>query len=291
MISVEQREKIRRAYFVEEKSIRQVARELKCSRPTVRKAIASAESASYTLTVSRAAPVLGPYKERIRELLAENERLPRKQRYTGHKIYQIIQKEGYTGCESTVRGYIARQRREKKRPKVYIPLEFDPGTDAQVDWGEGLAIIAGQRVTVQLFYMRLCYSRKLFMMAFPSQKQEAFFEGHVRAFHYAQGIPRRISYDNLKKAVKRVLEGRNRQVKPSSSFAATTCSRATSARQARDTRKAEWKMGWASPGATSWCPCLRWLRSRRSTITCWLPAWQTINGATTRFRCASTASP
>lgn len=55
MISVEQREKIRRAYFVEEKSVRQIARELKCSRPTVRKAIASAASASYTLTVSRPA--------------------------------------------------------------------------------------------------------------------------------------------------------------------------------------------------------------------------------------------
>jgi transposase len=211
MINVEQREKIRRAYFVEEKSIRQIARELKCSRPTVRKAIASAAPASYTLTVSRPAPALGSYKERIRELLAENERLPSKQRYTGHKIYQVIQKEGYTGSESTVRGYIAQQRREKKRPKVYIPLEFDPGTDAQVDWGEGIAIIAGQRVTVQLFYMRLCYSRRLFMMAFPSQKQEAFFEGHVRAFHHFQGVPRRISYDNLKTAVKRILEGRHRQ--------------------------------------------------------------------------------
>jgi transposase len=92
MISVEQRERIRRAYFVEEKKIRQIARELKCSRPTVRKAIASPEPAAYTLTVSRPDPVLGPYKERIKELLAENERLPRKQRYTGRKIYQTIQK-------------------------------------------------------------------------------------------------------------------------------------------------------------------------------------------------------
>ena len=92
MINVEQREKIRRAYFVEEKSIRQIARELKCSRPTVRKAIASAAPASYTLTVSRPAPVLGSYRERIRGLLAENERLPPKQRYTGRKVYQIIQK-------------------------------------------------------------------------------------------------------------------------------------------------------------------------------------------------------
>ena len=211
MISVEQREKIRRAYFVEEKSIRQIARDLKCSRPTVRKAIGSPEPTEYTLSMSRPAPVLGPYKERIKELLAENQRLPRKQRYTGHKIYQAVQQEGYAGSESTVRGYIARLRRTKKRMQVYLPLEFDPGTDAQVDWGEGVAIIAGTRVTVQLFYMRLCYSRKLFMMAFPNQKQEAFFEGHVRAFQHFQGVPQRISYDNLKVAVLRILEGRNRQ--------------------------------------------------------------------------------
>ena len=148
MISVEQREKIRRAYFVEEKTIRQIARELKCSRPTARKAIAAPEPAAYTLTVPRQAPVLGPYKERIKELLAENERLPRKQRYTGRKIHQIIQKEGYAGSESTVRGYLARLRQANKRRKVYIPLEFDPGTDGQMDWGEGMATIAGEQVKV-----------------------------------------------------------------------------------------------------------------------------------------------
>jgi len=211
MISVEDRERIRRAYFIEDKSIRQIARELRHSRKTVRKAIESAEPATYTLRSPRQAPVLGPYKARIDELLEENERLPRKQRYTGHKIYKDIEAQGYTGSESTVRGYIAKRRKEKRRPKLYIPLEFDPGTDAQVDWGEGIAIIAGERVTVQLFFMRLCYSRRLFVMAFPAQKQEAFFEGHVRAFRHFQGVPLRISYDNLKAAVQRVLQGRNRK--------------------------------------------------------------------------------
>ena len=118
--------------------------------------------------------MLGPYKARIDELLEENERLPRKQRYTSRKIYEDIKARGYAGSKSGVRGYVAKRRKEKRRPKLYIPLEFDPGTDAQVDWGEGIAIIAGERVTVQLFFMRLCYSRRLFVMAFPAQKQEAF---------------------------------------------------------------------------------------------------------------------
>ena len=195
MITVEKREQIRRAYVLEEKSIRKVAHELRCSRDTVKKAIASAEPATYTLTASRKAPVLGPYKAQIDELLAENERLPRKQRYTSHKIYEALQKSGYSGSESNVRHYIAQRRRKQKQPKLYLPLEFDPGADAQVDWGEAVVILAGEQVTVQLFYMRLSYSRKLFMRAFPAQKQEAFFEGHVHAFHHFQGVPRRISYD------------------------------------------------------------------------------------------------
>ena len=180
MISVEDREKIRRAYFIEKKSLRQIAKELRVARKTVRKAIASAEPEPYTLSEPRSAPILGPYKDRIDALLAANEKLPVKQRYTGHLIFKELTMAGYQGSESTVRHYVAQRRREKRRPKVYIPLEFDPGTDAQVDWGEAVAEIAGARVTVQVFYMRLCYSRKLFMMAFPAQKQEAFFEGHVQ---------------------------------------------------------------------------------------------------------------
>jgi transposase len=211
MISVEDREKIRRAYFIEKQSLRQIARELHVARKTVRKAIGSAEAEQYKLSGSRPAPLLGPYRRRIDELLAENEKLPRKQHYTGYRIYQELAKAGYQGSASTVRGYIAARRREKRRPKVYIPLEFDPATDGQADWGEAVVEIAGERLTVQIFHMRLCYSRKLFMMAFPAQNQEAFFEGHVQAFHYFGGVPHRITYDNLKAAVQKILQGHTRQ--------------------------------------------------------------------------------
>lgn len=211
MITVQDREKIRRAYFIEKKSHRQIAKEMKYSRDTVKKAIESAEPATYILRQPRPAPVLGPHRARIDELLDENKRLPRKQRYIGNTIYKDVQAKGYTGAESTVRGYIARRRREKRRPKVYIPLEFDPGTDGQVEWGEAISIIAGARVTVQPFLMRLCCWRKLFVRAFPAQKQEPLFEGHVMAFHHFRGLHRRISYNNLKLAMHRILEGRNRQ--------------------------------------------------------------------------------
>lgn len=211
MISVDEREQIRRAYFIENKSIRQIARELGHSRKTVRKALESAEAPMYTLSAPRAAPVLGPYKARIEALLEENATLPRKQRYTARRIYEVIRDEGFGGGESTVRGYVGQQRRLRQKPEVFIPLEFDPGMDAQVDWGEAQAVIGGERVTVQLFVMRLCYSRKVFVMAFPAQNQESFFAGHVAAFHHFGGVPHRIAYDNLRAAVQRVLEGHNRE--------------------------------------------------------------------------------
>ena len=63
IINVEAREKIPQPYFIENKSIREIAQEVDRSRAAVRKAIASAQAASYTLKVPRPAPVLAPYKD------------------------------------------------------------------------------------------------------------------------------------------------------------------------------------------------------------------------------------
>jgi transposase len=214
MIQVEDREVIRRAYFDEHKSIRTIAKELRHGRDTIAAALLATRDPvipQYTLAVPRAAPKLGEHKARIEHLLAENATLPRKQHYTAHKIYEALLPHGYTGSEVSVRRYVAQLRKRDAKREVYLPLEFDPGQDAQVDWGEAEVVLAGERATVQLFVLRLCYSRKLFVRAYPTQKQEAFFDGHVTAFHYLGGVPRRLTYDNLSTAVLRVLEGRNRE--------------------------------------------------------------------------------
>lgn len=211
MKTVEDYEEIRRAYFIEGLSIRAIQRRLKHDRKTIRKAIVDPVPKPYQLEQAKPAPVLGAFQERIKALLDESDRLPRKQRYTAHKIFQILQKEGYQGSEGGVHNYVSQQRKGRKQKEAFIPLEFDAGQDAQVDWGEAVARIAGQEMKVQFFSMRLNYSKARFVMAFPFQKQEAFFEGHIQAFHFFGGVIRRISYDNLKTAVYRVLEGSKRQ--------------------------------------------------------------------------------
>lgn len=211
MITVDEYEVIRRAYYLDKKSMRQIAREQGHSRKTVHKALKGAGPGRYTQKQERAAPLLGPYKARIEALLLEREQMPRKQRYTGHKIYQVLKAEGYIGSEPSVRRYIGEWRRQHKAPMVYLPLTWEAGADAQADWGEGQVVMAGVQITVALFSLRLCYSRRLFVVAYPTQKAEAFLEAQVRAFGYFEGVPRRISYDNLKTAVKTILTGHDRE--------------------------------------------------------------------------------
>jgi transposase len=158
---VEHYEAIRRAYFIDKLSIRAIHKQLGYDRGTIRKAIVHAAPMPYTLERPREAPVIGPYKQRIAELLKESKQQKRKQRYTAHRIFELLSSEGYTGSEGAVHNSVSRERRKDEYKEKYIPLEFDPGQDGQVDWGEAEVILAGERVTVQLFILRLNYSKRL----------------------------------------------------------------------------------------------------------------------------------
>ena len=211
MISVEDKETVRRERLIEGKSLRRIERDTGHSRRTIHKALVSAETETYCLREPRSAPVLGPYRAQIDALLEENERLPARQRYTAHKIYTLIHAAGYQGSESGVHVYVWRKRGENRRPAVYLPLAYDPGQDAQADWGEAEIEMKGERVTAQFLSVRLSYSRKLLVRAYPTQRQEAFLDGQVEAFKYFGGVPHNVWYDNLTTAVQRVLYGRVRK--------------------------------------------------------------------------------
>jgi len=210
MIQVDQKENIRRLYFIKRHSIRQIAGELNHSRKTVRKAIADASVPQYQRPVSRSNPVMGPYTETIRAWLEADKSRPRKQRHTAHRIYVRLAKEyGFTGAERTVREHVSKLK--QSITEMSIPLEFDAGADAQCDWGEAQAYMKGEPTSVQVLCMKLSYSARPFVMAFPTQRQEAFFEGQRRAFEWYEGVPARVSYDNLTTAVRKVLRGRSRE--------------------------------------------------------------------------------
>jgi transposase len=211
MIGVKTWEAIRMAYHNEEKSIREIMRETGHSYRTIKRIVEGSEPRQYALKEARAAPVLGKYKAQIEGMIKASEKLPRKQRYTASRIYEIVKGGGYKGAESTVRHYVGKVRGKARQAEVYLPLSFEAGQDAQVDWGEAEVWLKGEQVKVQLFVMRLNYSRRIFVMSFPSQRQECFFMGHLKAFAHFGGVARRLTYDNLTTAVEKILTGKDRQ--------------------------------------------------------------------------------
>ena len=110
--------------------------------------------------------------------------------------------------------YVVRRRTELGlvTVEVNVPQTHEPGAEAEaeVDFGEFYVHLAGAWVKCWMFVMRLSNAGKAFHVAFTTQAQEAFLEGHVLAFEYFGGVPGRIRYDNLKPAVTRVCKGRDR---------------------------------------------------------------------------------
>lgn len=209
MLKVNQREQIRRAYFIGGQSLRQIAREQHHDRGTIRKALRDAGPPQYTLKQSRPRPVLGAFLALIEQWLDEDKARPPKQRHTAHRIYErLVAEYCFRGGESSVRQYVHEQR--PSRREVFIPLDHDP-SEAQVDWGEAKVYLDGKLTDVNLFCLRLCYSQRFCIIAYRRQSQEAFFAGHVAAFEMLGGVPRTITYDNLASAVKKVLGGPRRE--------------------------------------------------------------------------------
>src|SRR4029453_3484238 len=73
------------------------------------------------------------------------------------------------------------------------------------------ADLGGDRTKLQGFSMRSMASGAAFHCAFLHATQQAFLEGHERAFAYFTGVFRRLRYDNLGSAVKKILRGQRRE--------------------------------------------------------------------------------
>jgi len=214
MLTVEAIETIRRAYYHDHQSVRAIARAQHHGRRVVREAIAGTtpHPRQYRLTKRKIRPVLDPVVAIIDAWLEADQAAPRKQRHTAKRIYdRLVAEYGFTGHETVVRGYVHDWRRAQAGDsRAFLPLAYAPGVEGQCDWGEAVVRVAGVEQIANLFCLRLSYSLKPFVCAFPTARQECFFSGHVAAFTALGGVPRRIVYDNLGTAVSKVLAGRTR---------------------------------------------------------------------------------
>jgi transposase len=211
---VELYEGIRREYEFGVGTIRGVARKLGVHRRMVREAVGNA------MPVPRKKPKrsyhkLGSVIAIMDRMLEEDRKAPRKQRHTAHRIWQRLRSEvvGFEASERAVRQYVRRRKAEMgwTGRETCVPQSHPWGEEGQVDWYEAWAELGGERTKLQVFSMRSMASGGAFHRAYLRATQQAFLEAHELAFAYFRGGFRRLRYDNLGAAVKKILRGNQRE--------------------------------------------------------------------------------
>lgn len=271
---VELFENIRRDHRLGEVSIRELADRHKTHRRTVRQALDDAVPPPRKVYPVRPRPAIDEWATLIDGWLIADEDAPRKQRHTARRVWQRLVAEHQATCsEVTVSRHVARRRLELGllQQEVSIPQTHLAGAEAEVDFGEFYATIAGLVVKCWMFVMRLSHSGKAFHVTFGTQAQEAFLEGHVLAFEYFGGVPGgsgTTTSNPPSSGSSKVVTAPNPNGSPR--CAATTDSTRSSAAQGSrvPTRRAAWKARLAASGGATSSPFRRsprWQSSTRSS--------------------------
>ncbi|KKB43117.1 Mobile element protein [Bacillus thermotolerans] len=162
----------------------------------------------------RPSPVIDPVKHIVDEWLLEDFKQKKKFRRTAKRIWEQLKEEfGFKGSDRTVRNYVSNRKQEllNEADQAAIPLETKPGS-AQVDFEEAPFKYQGEQITLPYLVLSFPYSNSFYFQVFPSQNKECFLEGLKRIFHHMGGVPKRIRFDNLSTAVKKVLPNGERQL-------------------------------------------------------------------------------
>jgi transposase len=129
MLVVETIARIRREHFVQGKSIKEIARDLRLSRNTVRKVLRSDETSfSYERQV-QPRPKLGRWRGELDRSLAANAQAPVRERLTLIRIFEELRALGYEGGYDAVRRYASAWAKANTSAmgSAYVPLTFEPG--------------------------------------------------------------------------------------------------------------------------------------------------------------------
>ena len=215
MYEVTTRDAIREWVVVQGRSQRSAATQFQVSRDTVARLLQEEPGAPkrrYRRSKPRSAPLREAALPHIAGWLAENERLRRvapKQRWTGHRMWQELQRLGIGIAEPTVRALVRGARQQPR--EAFVPLSFRPGERGEFDFGHAVVELAGVEQQVPYLAGRLRYSGAIYLECFPTERQESFLLGQRHAFECWGGVPRQVVYDNLKPAVAAILAGHSRR--------------------------------------------------------------------------------
>src|SRR6202171_3860829 len=129
MLILETIAKIRRAFFVQGKSIKLICRELRVSRKVVRKVIRSEATEFRYEREAQPLPKIGPWTDQLDELLLANEGKAARERLTLIRLFEELRARGYGGGYDALRRYAGRGSKERGQlaAAAFVLLAFAPG--------------------------------------------------------------------------------------------------------------------------------------------------------------------
>jgi len=118
-------------------------------------------------------------------------------------LYQeLVDTHGFAHQYNSVKRFVAKLR--ARAPERFDVLEFLPGEEAQVDYGQGALTLVPGKATYKrplLFVMTLKYSGKSFRTTVWKTDQQIWAQLHEQAFHALGGCAEYVVLDNLREGV------------------------------------------------------------------------------------------
>ena len=289
------KQKILHLYRVNEKSLREISRELGIDRKIVTRLVNAYEAAvksnpetgideflsmspKYKSRIGVPRVLRGSISHEIDKWLKENERRRnngmRKQCLKCKDIHRELLEKGFSVSYSSVCKYVKRKKHEKTaRPKdVYLRIHREPGIECEFDWGQVKLFIGGKSTTLMMAVFCFPYSKGRMAYLFHRQDTLAFMEAHRNFYRDVTGVPRVMVYDTC---VLLLSSTRRRSVLPQffSVWPISIVSTGVSATPVQVGRKEMWNVAWIL-----------------SVAVHSLPVWILLQSVTPRSGCMKSAS-
>ena len=204
---------IRRAFFEQRRAIKEISRELRVSRTTVRKVVRSGRTTFKYAREVQPSPKLGEWMGPLREIVEAEAQLPKRERRSTQRLFEELRGRGYDGAHDSVHRFVKEWREERARvpAQAFVPMSFAPGEAYQFDWSHETITLQDLPLMVKAAHMKLSHSRMPFVRTYFRETQELVFDAHDRAFVFYGGACRRGIYDNMKTAVEAIFVGKARR--------------------------------------------------------------------------------
>ena len=191
MISVEQWTTIRNLAR-EGYGKKAIARMLKLSRNTVRRALDSEQQPQYIRRI-HGTKKIDPYVDEVSKMYLEKG-------FIGTRIFNELVELGYTGSLTTLYRHLETMKKEPQE-KATVRFETAPAVQAQFDWSPYRVLLNGREQVVYCFLLILSYSRHKYITFSLDQSLSSVIEALEEGLHFFGGVPLEILIDNAKQMV------------------------------------------------------------------------------------------